>query len=516
MKKILALILTLVLAFSALPLYAADNAYVAGFKDVTENKWYAEAVAYVAENGLMAGTSETAFGPSVTLTRAMTVQILAQIAGADLTSYTKTEFVDVPEGKWYTSSVAWASENEIASGISDDTFGYKNPVTREQLALMICKFAAKYEIVNKLPTTTENADNFADADRIHDWAKEGVDWAVKYGMLSGMSGNMLDPRGTATRAQAAQIFYNLDYLKDNSMLPPDTTDFDALTVAESTKTRIVCWGDSLTAGGGASSSQHTYPRVLATISGIPVRNYGVGGETSGHIASRQGALPLYVAPVVIPAESTPIEIQLLEEDGEPTDLGLFGNAGLSPFTIAGVKGKFFYNESTGKYLFTRDSGANNKEVVISRPTRVITAGMEGRTTADINIIFIGTNNGYSMNSVHKLIDTQRKMVEFSGSDKFIIIGMTSYDRMPDIADINAALAEEWGDNFLDIRTYFLTEGLADAGIEPTEADIANIEKGEIPASLLADDVHGNDTYYRLMAEQIYEKILELGYAEPKA
>ncbi len=515
LKKITAIALAALFIVTALPLYAAENASVAGFTDVTEGKWYAAAVAYVAENELMTGTTDTTFAPSVQLTRAMSVLILAKIAEADLTAYTKTNFTDVPAGKWYTSAVAWADENGVANG-TGELFQPGDSVTREQLALMICKFAEKYGIVNRFPTPIENADGFADADRIHSWAKEGVDWAVKYGMISGMGENMLDPRGTATRAQAAQIFYNLDYMKVNSMLPPDTTDFDALTVEVSEKTRIVCWGDSLTASGGASSSQTAYPRVLATISALPVRNYGVGGETSGHIAMRQGALPLYVAPVVIPAESTPIEIQLLGEDGDKTDLGFFGNAGLSPFTIGGVTGKFFYNAAEDKYLFTRNSGTDNEEVIISRPTRVVTAGMEGRTTADINVIFSGSNNGYSANSIHKLIETERKMIEFSGSDKYVIIGMTSLDRMPDIAEINEKMAEEFGDNFLDIRTYFLTEGLADAGIEPTEQDLADIERGEIPSSLRSDDIHGNDHFYRLLAEQVYGKIIELGYAEPKA
>lgn len=94
--------------------------------------------------------------------------------------------------------------------------------------------------------------------------------------------------------------------------------------------------------------------------------------------------------------------------------------------------------------------------------------------------------------------------------------MTSLERMPDIADINAALAEEWGDNFLDIRSYFLTEGLEAAGITPTEEDLANIERGEIPASLLSDGLHGNDHFYRLLAEQVYQKIIDLGYVEPNA
>ena len=100
MKKITALIVALLMAFTVFPLYAADNAPVAGFRDVTENKWYAEAVAYVAEKELMTGTSATTFDPSVTLTRAMTVQILAQIAGADLSAYTETPFTDVPAGTY--------------------------------------------------------------------------------------------------------------------------------------------------------------------------------------------------------------------------------------------------------------------------------------------------------------------------------------------------------------------------------------------------------------------------------
>ena len=86
LSRLTALAAALILVIIALPLYAADNAPIAGFKDVTENKWYADAVAYVAENGLMTGTTATTFEPSTKLTRAMTVQILAKIAETDLTT----------------------------------------------------------------------------------------------------------------------------------------------------------------------------------------------------------------------------------------------------------------------------------------------------------------------------------------------------------------------------------------------------------------------------------------------
>ena len=493
MKKITALIAALLVVFTAFPFYAADNAGVAGFKDVTENKWYAEAVAYVAENGLMTGTSETAFGPSVTLTRAMTVQILAQIAGADLTTYTKTDFVDVPEGKWYTSSVAWASENGIAEGISDDTFGYKNPVTREQLALMIYKFAAKYEIINKFSTPTENADGFADADKIHGWAKEGVDWAVKYGMISGMGDNMLDPRGTATRAQAAQIFYNLDYLKDNSLLPPDTSDADAVTVGEAGKTRFVCWGDSHTQGYDDD--------LREALTGQIVRSYASGGDLCEHVAMKMGAAALYVDPFVIPAAKQSVRIVLRGEDLEPVDsLADLGTEGLSTAVIGGVKGHISYNEDEDAYYFTRADNAPYEETAVNRITRVITKGMSDLKKSDVHIIC--AYDEYE--NIDTYVDMLHRMIEATESDKYVIL-------VYPYANYGEALTAEFGEHVVDTHTYFMTQALTDAGIEPTEQDLEDIANSYVPESLRSDDEHGNSIFNKLLTDLIVSKLTELGY-----
>ena len=493
MKKVTALIAALLLVFTALPLYAADNAYVAGFKDVTENKWYAEAVAYVSENGLMTGTSETAFSPSVTLTRAMTVQILAQISDADLTAYTKTGFVDVPAGKWYTASVAWASENGIASGISDDTFGYKNPVTREQLALMICKFAAKYEIVNHLPTPIENADGFADADRIHDWAKEGVDWAVKHGIISGMGNNMLDPRGTATRAQAAQIFCNLDYLRINSILPPDTTDADAVTVGESDKTRFFCWGDSHTQGYDDD--------LRAALPGQIVRSYASGGDLGEHVAMKMGAMPLYVDPFIIPAAKQAVKIVLRGENLKPVDsLADLGTEGLSTAVICGVKGHISYNGSEDAYYFTRADSAPYEEVIVSRLTRVVTKGMSDLKTGDVHIICAFDEN----DDVKKYIEMLHRMIDYTASDKYVIL-------VYPYANYGEALIAEFGNHVVDTHTYFMTQALEDAGIEPTEQDLEDIANSYVPESLRSDDEHGNSIFNNLLTNLIVAKLTELGY-----
>ena len=498
MKKVTALITALLFVFAALPLYAADNAPIAGFNDVTENKWYADAVAYVAENGLMTGTSETTFAPSVTLTRAMTVQILSQIAGADLTHYTKTDFIDVPAGKWYTSSVAWASENEIATGISDDTFGYKNPVTREQLALMIFKFAEKYDIYNEFPTTTENADGFADADRIHGWAKVAIDWAVNCGMISGMGDNMLDPRGTATRAQAAQIFYNLDFLNKNTYLPPDTTDADAVEVLQTNTKRVVVWGNSM--------SQGYWDDLGALLpEGVLCRSYASGGDTTQHLAMKIGGTPLYVAPFTIPADKTTVQIDLLDENLQPVvSLADLGNAGLSPAYICGIKG-FVTNNGNDEYFFTRNDNPPYEEVKVDRLTRVVTKGMTDLKSGDIHVIYGGP---YSM-TADQYIDILSSMIDYSQSNKYIIISFTD----PSSPQIYNALKENFGDNFIDIKTYFLNQALEDAGIEPTEEDLKNIAEGRLPASLRRDDVHGNEIYDELLAKLVYDRIVELGYLD---
>lgn len=475
----------------------------ASFTDVADGKWYAKAVKYAAENGLMTGTAAGVFSPGVHFTRAMTVQALSRLSGEDLSGYTTTDFADVPAGKWYTAATAWAADKGIAAGdgVNFDPSGF---VTREQLALMICQFAAKYVIVNDFAAGPENTDGFADADEIHSWAKEGIDWAVYNGLLTGVGNGELDPTGTATRAQAAQIFHNLHYMKNNGFLPPNDSDADSFNIKESDTPRILCWGDSLTSGG--------YPMDLREITGIPTRDFGIGGETAEHIAMRQGALPLYVAPVTIPAKKQAVDILLIDENGDKVhNLALFGTSGLSPVIIDGVKGHIAYNRDTEIYSFTRLN--DGEELVISRLTRVITYGMQMRQSSDIHIIFSGANNGYSSDEAHKLIDVQRRMIDYLGSDRYIIISQTCLLYMPNLRQFNDDLAAEYGDHFLDIHKYFITDALKDAGIEPTEQDLIDMEMGETPSSLRVDNDHGNSVYSRLLAEQLAVKLKELGFID---
>nr|MBQ4318054.1 S-layer homology domain-containing protein [Clostridia bacterium] len=153
------------------------------FEDVSTDSWYYDSVAKAYNNGMFTGTTETLFSPKMTMSRAMTWTVLARIAGADITT----------DGKWYAGAQAWAMEN----GVSDGTNPH-NDVTREQLALMLYGLSGKPETVGTL-------DDFTDKDAASSWAEDGLIWAVANGILSGKGYGILDPKATASRAEACTM-----------------------------------------------------------------------------------------------------------------------------------------------------------------------------------------------------------------------------------------------------------------------------------------------------------------------
>ena len=212
MKRILILILCVLMLISAVPAMAvmADEPTAKAFDDVKPGKWYYEGVMWCAEQGYMAGESETLFAPSKEMTRSMLVTVLAAIAGVDTSAdeYAHSPFVDVKDGKWYTGAIVWANENKIATGISEDTFGYKNPVTREQLVLMVYQFMQMQGV--DVSGVNENKYNACgDTDRVHSWAVEAMKWALDNEIVGGTGtingAAQISPRSTATRAQIAVI-----------------------------------------------------------------------------------------------------------------------------------------------------------------------------------------------------------------------------------------------------------------------------------------------------------------------
>ncbi|MCM1259083.1 MAG: SGNH/GDSL hydrolase family protein [Roseburia sp.] len=274
--------------------------------------------------------------------------------------------------------------------------------------------------------------------------------------------------------------------------------------------RIVCWGDSLTFGQGGEGV--TFPSVLAELlPGVQVKNYGIQGETAKQIAIRAGVLPMTVSAFTIPQDNTPVQVYLWQNGEDPIMMRL-GDVGINPCSIAGVEGVLSYDPDEIKYYFTRT--VLGEAVEVADHTNVITFGDADKLSSDVIILFAGTNRAPDKNTVQELVDLERQMLEYIGSERYVIIGLTSKELVPDVVEINQALGQAFGGHFLDIRSYLLENGLEDAGLEATDQDLKDMGQGEIPSSLRVDVVHGNSAFYRLIGEQVYEKIRELGYISP--
>ena len=173
------------------------------FTDISEKDWFYGDVMFVYENGLMLGTSKTLFSPHETAMRGMMATILWRMEGSPVPKG-KNSFTDVEAGKWYADAITWTTENGIFAGYGKDKFCPDDPITREQLAAIFYRYAdyKGYDL-----TVKGDLDKFKDADKITDYAKTAMQWAVGSGLVKGKSGNLLDPQGTATRAEIAAMLH---------------------------------------------------------------------------------------------------------------------------------------------------------------------------------------------------------------------------------------------------------------------------------------------------------------------
>lgn len=173
------------------------------FGDVPQNIWFASGVQFAAEQGLFTGVSANEFAPYDPMTRAMLVTVLHRLDGADASG--TNSFTDVLNGKWYTDAIAWASANGIVEGLSGNRFAPNAPITREQLAAILFRYAKAcgYDVSARAELTA-----YADAAQVSTWAGDAMRWAVASGLISGRSGAQLAPKGEATRAEVAVILMN--------------------------------------------------------------------------------------------------------------------------------------------------------------------------------------------------------------------------------------------------------------------------------------------------------------------
>lgn len=261
MKRLLALIICAMMLVCAIPFSAAaETAFP--FTDVAENSWYYNAVKYCYENKYMSGTSATTFTPNGTLTRAMFVTILASLSGDDIASYeTKPmpSFTDMKNGEWYVNPVKWALDKGVTAGMGD-VFGVNSPLTREQMAVMLEKFAVMQNPLADGKTSENALNKFGDSDTVSDWARDAVAFVSTYGIYEGTAvkdgAPYFSPKSNATRAMAAVViakFTSMSYGTD-------------------------------------------YPVVNFTLNGNPIENYTiVYGSTASYDERKANVLPLEIA-----------------------------------------------------------------------------------------------------------------------------------------------------------------------------------------------------------------------------
>ena len=190
--------LALVLSMNLTAFAAVEDT---GFADVDADDWYAEAVEYVRDHGIMNGTTATTFNPDGITSRGQIAAILYRASGSPEVSG-GTAFTDVADTAYYADAVRWASAHGVVTGYGDGTFRPNNPITRQQLAAILWRYAGS-------PAPEGGAD-YADEDTISAYASTAVDWARDTGIISGRDGNRFDPNGRAARAQAAVILHRYD------------------------------------------------------------------------------------------------------------------------------------------------------------------------------------------------------------------------------------------------------------------------------------------------------------------
>ena len=172
------------------------------YADVLPGDWFFADVNYVSAHGLMDGVGGGKFAPYVSTNRAMVVTILWRLEGKPAAG--GGAFRDVPAGMWYTEAIGWAAQNGIVTGYSKDTFGPLDNVTREQMAVILYRYAGfkGYDVSQRA-----DLSRYGDSVKVSAWAKEGLSWANAKGLISGMPDQTLAPQNSALRCQTAAILH---------------------------------------------------------------------------------------------------------------------------------------------------------------------------------------------------------------------------------------------------------------------------------------------------------------------
>ena len=189
----------------------SDSQSASAFSDVPADAWYAEAIAYCRQNGIMSGTTSTTFAPEATLTRAMLATVLHRMSDTPAVS-DPPAFTDAAAGSWYSDAVSWAAKTGVISGYGGGTFGVNDPTTREQAVTILWRYAGEPE--------SAGTAGVSDAASISAWAQAAVRWAGANGILDGMlENNRFDPKANIKRGEVASMLYH--YLSSSTSGQPE-------------------------------------------------------------------------------------------------------------------------------------------------------------------------------------------------------------------------------------------------------------------------------------------------------
>ncbi|MBQ7475174.1 MAG: S-layer homology domain-containing protein [Clostridia bacterium] len=206
LKKILSLALAALMIAGAFSAAIPASAAKTGFSDVEDGRWSAPSVQYAVDNGYMKGVGGGKFDPEGSLTRAMVATVLWRREGEPKPT-APSGFSDVPANEWYADAVAWAKETGVVKGITEKTFEPDGKITREQLATMLFRFSSSAPVE---VTRRADLSPFSDDEKVSDWAVEPLEWAAEAGLIKGTDGNRLAPGDGATREQFAAIIERYD------------------------------------------------------------------------------------------------------------------------------------------------------------------------------------------------------------------------------------------------------------------------------------------------------------------
>jgi hypothetical protein len=268
---------------------------------------------------------------------------------------------------------------------------------------------------------------------------------------------------------------------------------------------IICWGDSFSDNTANSTNFYTYylseelTQIAADVNSV--FSSGLEGDSVLAIAAKQGGIPMQVQPFTIPATKTPVEISLKSSQGGSVLLQDKLNSGLNPCTIAGVKGTIEYHN--GKLSFTRATAGNAVNVEI--PETVVTNAMTNIKGYTAVYFFGGDCTKYKP---AELVNMYKKMINFNGNEKYIIIGSVTGDEKT-LTPYEEALAKEFKSHYINLRSYLTGDVFNDYDIKITSSDAKALKSGTVPPSFILNGKRMSDQGSEILAKVLFDKLVQL-------